>query len=164
MADVPATTQDTELVLTEQDAVFVAEKVAGRSSVDALLIAYPDDPKYQEYRELAESKDRKDREYGKLMLRRAAYAVSKRRAVKVLADKYRERMMAMGDTALDVLEEIMLEGSSEKVRADVAIEVTRQNLGNPDKSDQGQQNVVIMIGTDPSQQIKITPTDEVIDA
>lgn len=163
MADVPAT-QNSELVLTEQDAVFVAEKTAGRSSVDALLTAYPDNKQYQEWKGLAESKDRKDREYGKLMLRRAAYAVGKRRAVKVLAEKYRERMMAMGDTALDVLEEIMLEGSSEKVRADVAIEVTRQNLGNPDKSDQGQQNVIIMIGSDPSQQIKVTPHDEVIDA
>lgn len=164
MSDVPATTSSEEYELTQEDALFVAEKTAGRSSVDALLIAYPQNKEYQEWAAKAKSEDRKEREYGKLMLRRAAYAVTKKRKIKVLAEHYRERMQAMGDTALDVLEEIMVDGVSEKVRADIAIEVTRQNLGNPDKSEQGQQNVVIMIGTDPSQQIRVTPHEEVIDA
>lgn len=155
-----------EYELTQQDAVFVAERTAGKSSVDALLIAYEDDEQVQEWVKLSESKNARDREYGKLMLRKKARAINNRRGVKVLTEKYQERMAQLGDIALDTLEELMVEGKSEKVRGDVAIEVARQNLGNPDRDRGGNQNVVIMIGSDPSQSIRVNndPIDgEVID-
>ncbi len=153
MADEVARTGEYEL--TQQDAVFVAERTAGKSSVNALLIAYADDEQVQEWAALSESKNGRDREYGKLMLRKKARALNSRRGVKVLSEKYQERMAQLGDIALDTLEELMVEGKSEKVRGDVAIEVARQNLGTPEKEKGGNQNVVIMIGNDPSQAVRV---------
>lgn len=154
MSDVPATTQDNELVLTEQDAIFVLEKNSGRSAIDAVVIAYKDtDEKVRRAAELRESEDRKERETGKLMLRRIAHMLVRRHKIQVLNEKLVERMHQMGDTALDTLEELMIEGNSEKVRADVAIEVARHNLGNPDK-DQTRDvaTVVVVIGEPPVDQ------------
>ena len=153
MADEVVTTSEYEL--TQQDAVFVAERTAGKNSVDALIIAYEGDPQIEEWVALRDSKDRKDREFAKLMLRKKARALMNRRGIKVLTEKYQDRMAQLGDIALETLEELMVEGSSEKVRGDVAIEVARQNLGNPDKDKGGNQNVVIMIGSDPSQAIRV---------
>lgn len=139
-----------ELVLTKRDALFVSERAAGSSSVEALITAYRDDEVVKELIVLTESKERKDREYAKAMLRRTAWKVSKRRGVKVLTDKYTERMQQMGDVALETLEELMVEGTSEKVRADVAIEVTRHNLGSPDKDRSSEvQQVIVIIGEPP---------------
>lgn len=163
MSDVPATTDDTELQLTEQDAAFVLERKAGTPSIDAVAIAFKDDKEIKEAIRLRESSDPKDREQGKLILRRKAANLNRQHKIQVLTSKLTERMQRMGDVALDTLEELMIEGKSEKVRADIAIEVSRQNLGNPDKSETGQQNVIIMIGKDPSQQIMTTATEEVID-
>lgn len=153
MADEVVKTEKYEL--TQQDAVFVAEKTAGRSAIDALVIAYEDDTEVQEWEIMRNSNARATREYGKLMLRKKARAVSNRRGVQVLSFKFQERVERLGEIAFDVIEEIMLEGSSEKVRGDLAIEIARQNVGNPDKEKGGGQNVVIMIGTDPSQSIRV---------
>lgn len=144
-----------EYELTQQDALFVAERTAGKNSVDALLVAYSDDEEIQSWEALRNSANRADREHGKLMLRKKARAVMSRRGVKVLAEKYQERMEQLGDIALETLEELMVEGSSEKVRGDIAIEVSRQNLGNPDKEKGGGQNVVIMIGSDPANSVVV---------
>ena len=154
MSDLPANTGEYEL--TQQDAVFVAEKMAGTSPIEAVILAYSHtDEEVKDLATLHRSPNIKEREYAKAMLRRKAYNIMRQRKIKVLTEHYQERMARMGDVALDTLEELMVEGRSEKVRADVAIEVVRHNLGNPDKDKSGNQNVVIMIGTDPSQQIKV---------
>lgn len=146
---------NTEYSLTEQDALFVAEKSSGKSSMDALIAAYSDDAEVQEWALLRNDINGKTRDYAKLMLRKKARAVSARRGVKVLTEKFQERIEQLGDLAFDTIEEIMLEGRSEKVRGDLAVEMVRHNVGNPDKDKGGNQNVVIMIGTDPSQQIRV---------
>ena len=61
MADEVVTTGEYEL--TQQDAVFVAERTAGKNSVDALIIAYEGDPQIEEWVALRDSKDRKDVHY-----------------------------------------------------------------------------------------------------
>lgn len=144
-----------ELTLTEQDISFVAAKSQGLNSMDALIQAYPDDSEIQQWADMRNSDDGREREYAKLMLRKKANLVNHRRPVEVLTQHYQERIIQMGEIALDTMEEIMIEGRSEKVRADVAIEVARQNIGNPDKDKSGNQNVIIMIGSDPAQQIRV---------
>lgn len=139
-----------ELVLTEQDIAFVAAKAQGLSNIDALIDAYPHHPRVKEWATMRDSDDPKLREQGKLMLRRMAHMIQRRRPVTVLSEHYQRRIAQMGETALDTLEELMLEGKSEKVRADVAIEVTRHNLGNPDKDQtKGAETVVVIIGEPP---------------
>lgn len=141
---------NSELTLTEQDVAFVAAKSQGVSSIDALIQAYPDDEQIQEWAVLRDDINGKNREYAKLMLRKKAHSVTRRRPVEVLSQHYQNRIVQMGETALDTLEELMVEGRSEKVRADVAIEVTRHNIGNPDKDqNSGQSTVVVVIGEPP---------------
>lgn len=139
-----------DLTLTEQDVAFVAAKSQGLSSMDALIQAYPEDEQIQEWAVLRDDINGKTRDYAKLMLRKKANSVTRRRAVEVLSEHYKNRIVQMGETALDTLEELMIEGKSEKVRADVAIEVTRHNVGSPDKNqDNTQSTVVVVIGEPP---------------
>lgn len=146
-----ASKDNQEFALTEQDVAFVAAKAGGMTAIDALIHVYGDErPDIQEWAQNRNSEDAKTREYAKLMLRREANNITRRRPVQVLAEHYQNRIIQMGETALDTLEELMIEGKSEKVRADVAIEVTRHNLGNPDKDqtkDLG--SVVVIIGEPP---------------
>lgn len=145
---------NSELTLTEQDIVFVAAKSQGKSSIDALIEAHPDDKQIQEWALLRDDINGKTREYAKLMLRRKAHAMQRRRAVEVLSEHYKNRIVQMGETALDTLEELMVEGKSEKVRADVAIEVTRHNVGNPDKSQESSQSTVVVVIGEPPKDIR----------
>ena len=150
MSEVATTGNSNELVLTEQDVAFVAAKAQGLTAIDALIQVYPKDKLIKQWAEDRDSEDPKTREYAKLMLRRKANVMSRRRSVEVLTEHYQNRMQQMGETALDTLEELMVEGKSEKVRADVAIEVTRHNLGNPDKDQtKGAETVVVIIGEPP---------------
>lgn len=151
MSEVATTSDNNELALTEQDIAFVAAKTQGLTAIDALIEVYGDERSdIQEWAEGRNSDDPKVREYSKLMLRREAHSLTRRRPIQVLTEHYQERMKHMGETALDTLEELMLEGKSEKVRADVAIEVTRHNLGNPDKDQTGGiDTVVVVIGEPP---------------
>lgn len=151
MSEVATTEENNELVLTEQDVAFVAAKAQGMTAIDALIHVYGDERSdIQEWAESRNSEDAKTREYAKLMLRREAHNVTRRRPVQVLTEHYQSRIVQMGETALDTLEELMVEGKSEKVRADVAIEVTRHNLGNPDKDQtKGAETVVVIIGEPP---------------
>lgn len=145
-----ATTDTNDLVLTEQDIAFVAAKAQGLTSIDAVIAAHPDDEDVQKWALCRDDINGKTREYAKLMLRKKARMMNSRRPVAVLTEHYQNRIAQMGETALDTLEELMVEGKSEKVRADVAIEVTRQNLGNPDKDKgSGIDSVVVIIGEPP---------------
>lgn len=153
--DEVATTGNNELVLTEQDVAFVAAKAGGMTAIDALIHVYGDErPDIMEWAEARNSQDGKTREYAKLMLRREAHNVTRRRPVQVLSEHYQQRIIQMGETALDTLEELMVEGKSEKVRADVAIEVNRHNLGNPDKQDSGGQSTVVVVIGEPPKDIR----------
>lgn len=140
---------DSRLVI--QDAAFVLAKTEGKSSVDALIESYPDDETVIKMVEMRNSENYKDRNYANLILRRKAHQLLQSKKIKLLKEKYLERVQSMGNTALDVLEEIMIDGSSEKVRAEVAIEMLRHNIGNPDKDAGGGTQVVVMIGSNPAQ-------------
>lgn len=149
-----ATTDNNELTLTEQDVAFVAAKSQGLNSIDALIQAYPEDEQIQEWALLRDDINGKTRDYAKLMLRKKAHTISRRRPVEVLTQHYKNRIVQMGETALDTLEELMIEGKSEKVRADVAIEVTRHNVGSPDKQEQNNQSTVVVIIGEPPKDIR----------
>lgn len=149
MADnLPVETPDSRLSV--QDAAFVLAKTEGMSSIDALIEAYPDDEVVKTMKPLRDSENYKDRNYANLILRRKAHQLMQSKKIKLLKEKYLERVQSMGNTALDVLEEIMIDGSSEKVRAEVAIEMLRHNIGNPDKDAGGGTSVVVMIGSNPA--------------
>ena len=53
----------------------------------------------------------------------------------------------------------MVESKSDKVRGDVAIEVLRQNVGTPDKTDNNV-NVKVVFGNDPSEIIEGQVVDD----
>lgn len=152
--DEVATTDNNELSLTEQDIAFVAAKSQGLNSIDALIQAYPEDEQIQEWALLRDDINGKTRDYAKLMLRKKAHLITRRRPVEVLTQHYKNRIVQMGETALDTLEELMIEGKSEKVRADVAIEVTRHNVGSPDKQEQNNQSTVVVIIGEPPKDIR----------
>lgn len=140
---------DSRLVI--QDAAFVLAKTEGKSSVDALIQSYPEDETVIKMVKMRDSENYKDRNYANLILRRKAHQLLQSKKIKLLKEKYLERVQSMGNTALDVLEEIMIDGSSEKVRAEVAIEMLRHNIGNPEKDANNGTSIVVMIGSNPAQ-------------
>ena len=150
--------------ITVEDTNFVIAKESGMSSINALVQAYQSDEDIQMYAELRDDKNKKTRDYASLMLRRKAYDKIRTKKISLLTDHYKQRITSLGNVALDTLEEIMVDGSSEKVRAEVAIEMLRHNVGSPDRNEKNDTNVVVMIGTNPANTAVRTVIDgEVVD-
>lgn len=102
--------------VTEQDLQFV-ERLKSRSSNESIVSIYrniykPDEPKKASHYNLAKQKMN-------------TYAIS------TLMEDYQERMDAIADLSLDVAEDILRNGRSEKTKADLAIEFIRQRVGAP---------------------------------
>lgn len=138
-------TSRTPMALTQREVDYKMSRLQGMTAERAFEKCFKDDPDWEEFfLELPE--DQKKR---KVEIRWAARELEKRKEMTQLQTVINHRVADLANVALDTIEEIMIEGKSEKVKAEVAIEVLRQNVGNPDK-DQSSVNVQVVIGKDPS--------------
>lgn len=111
--------------------------------------AFSNDPDYTDFFANLPSNEKQ----AKAEIRWAARELDNRPEMKMLKQKVNERLADLSVVALDTLEELMVESKSDKVRGDVAIEVLRQNVGTPDKTDNNV-NVKVVFGNDPSEIIE----------
>lgn len=133
-------------LLTEADVQYQADRIGGMVAERALEKNYKNDPEWGEFFETLPTKPQER----KIALRWAARELEQRKEMKMLAQAMNKRVAELAPLALDTMEQIMVESKSDKVRADVAIELLRQNIGTPDKQDTNNTNITVVIGKDPN--------------
>lgn len=141
--------QKDPILLTVNELKYQTLRAEGMPAYRAFEKCFSNDPNYQDLFENLPVKPA-DR---KAEIRWAARELDKRPEMGMLRSKVNERLSEMAPLALDTLEELMVEGKSEKVRGDVAIEILRQNVGSPDKADNNV-NVKVVFGNDNSDAIE----------
>lgn len=136
------------MLLTETELNYQTLRAGGMPASKAFEKAFRNDPEWEDFFDnLPKGKD------GIAQIRWAARELDNRPEMKMLKSKVNERLADLSVVALDTLEELMVESKSDKVRGDVAIEVLRQNVGTPDKTDNNV-NVKVVFGNDPSEIIE----------
>lgn len=136
------------MTLTETELNYQTLRAGGMPASKAFEKAFRNDPEWEDFFDnLPNGKD------GLAQIRWAARELDNRPEMKMLKQKVNERLADLSVVALDTLEELMVESKSDKVRGDVAIEVLRQNVGTPDKTDNNV-NVKVVFGNDPSEIIE----------
>lgn len=136
------------MTLTETELNYQTLRAGGMPASKAFEKAFRNDPEWEDFFDnLPKGKD------GLAQIRWAARELDNRPEMKMLKQKVNERLADLSVVALDTLEELMVESKSDKVRGDVAIEVLRQNVGTPDKTDNNV-NVKVVFGNDPSEIIE----------
>lgn len=136
------------MLLTETELNYQTLRAGGMPASKAFENAFRNDPEWEDFFDnLPKGKD------GIAQIRWAARELDNRPEMKMLKQKVNERLADLSVVALDTLEELMVESKSDKVRGDVAIEVLRQNVGTPDKTDNNV-NVKVVFGNDPSEIIE----------
>jgi hypothetical protein len=132
------------MLLTQHEVDYKLARLQGMTAERAFERVFKDDPEWEEFfLELPEDPKKRKAE-----IRWAARELEKRKEMGELQKVINKRVADLANVALDTMEEILVEGKSEKVKAEVAIELLRQNVGNPDK-DQSNVNVQVVIGKDP---------------
>lgn len=136
------------MLLTETELNYQTLRAGGMPASKAFEKAFRNDPEWEDFFDnLPKGKE------GVAQIRWAARELDNRPEMKMLKSKVNERLADLSVVALDTLEELMVESKSDKVRGDVAIEVLRQNVGTPDKTDNNV-NVKVVFGNDPSEIIE----------
>lgn len=148
-SNLPEKLQSKDLMtLTEAELNYQTLRAGGMPASKAFEKAFRNDPEWEDFFDnLPKGKD------GLAQIRWAARELDNRPEMKMLKQKVNERLADLSVVALDTLEELMVESKSDKVRGDVAIEVLRQNVGTPDKTDNNV-NVKVVFGNDPSEIIE----------
>lgn len=148
-SNLPEKLQSKDLMtLTEAELNYQTLRAGGMPASKAFEKAFRNDPEWEDFFDnLPKGKD------GIAQIRWAARELDNRPEMKMLKQKVNERLADLSVVALDTLEELMVESKSDKVRGDVAIEVLRQNVGTPDKTDNNV-NVKVVFGNDPSEIIE----------
>ena len=155
--------------LTPEDRVYVALLEQGFSKPEGYVEAYRDNPTVQKHLAIIEyanefNDEDADNYYSKeaTIARKKAY-FSKQRLGQLAREKARTKKIRMAfhtltrrmeDIAvdgLDVIEDIMLNGKSEKVRGDLAIRMVEHQVGQPTRKILSQSNneITITIGEAP---------------
>lgn len=148
-SNLPEKLQSKDLMtLTEAELNYQTLRAGGMPASKAFEKAFRNDPEWEDFFDnLPKGKE------GVAQIRWAARELDNRPEMKMLKQKVNERLADLSVVALDTLEELMVESKSDKVRGDVAIEVLRQNVGTPDKTDNNV-NVKVVFGNDPSEIIE----------
>lgn len=148
-SNLPEKLQSKDLMtLTEAELNYQTLRAGGMPASKAFEKVFRNDPEWEDFFDnLPKGKD------GLAQIRWAARELDNRPEMKMLKQKVNERLADLSVVALDTLEELMVESKSDKVRGDVAIEVLRQNVGTPDKTDNNV-NVKVVFGNDPSEIIE----------
>lgn len=170
MSDTPAKVDDViPQQLTAEDRVFVSLLEQGFTKPQAYIEAYRDNKTVQKHliniRKGSAYMDREApmfySEEGKLARRRAlasknqlgqlAREKARTKKIRMAFKTFVSRMEDLAVDALDVVEDIMLEGRSEKVRADLAIRMIEHQTGQPTIKQINQTNneIVITVGEAP---------------
>lgn len=154
-SNLPEKLQSKDLMtLTEAELNYQTLRAGGMPASKAFEKAFRNDPEWEDFFDnLPKGKD------GLAQIRWAARELDSRPEMKMLKQKVNERLADLSVVALDTLEELMVESKSDKVRGDVAIEVLRQNVGTPDKTDNNV-NVKVVFGNDPSEIIEGQVVDD----
>ena len=134
------------MALTKRELDYKLLRTQGMTAERAFEKTFRDDPDWQEFFDNLPTKPRERA----IEIRWAARALDQRKEMKQLQEKINERVKELAPVAMDTMEQIMIESKSDKVRADVAIELLRQNVGSPDKRNEDAVNVQIVLGKDPT--------------
>lgn len=134
------------MALTKRELDYKLLRTQGMTAERAFEKIFRDDPDWQEFFDTLPKKPRERA----IEIRWAARALEQRKEMKQLQEKINERVKELAPVAMDTMEQIMIESKSDKVRADVAIELLRQNVGSPDKRNEDAVNVQIVLGKDPT--------------
>lgn len=160
MSDVP----EIQKQLTKVDLEFVSLMQQGFTKVEAYREAYRDHPNVKrlvaeveaadnvaglDYKQVAEVRETARKAAANL--RELAYQKAKRKDIRLAFHHIVKRMETLAADAVDVWEEIMLYGRSEKVRADLAMEAVSHQLGKPTQKvlSQSDNSITITIGEAP---------------
>jgi len=137
------------LTLTRKELDYQVKRTSGTPADKALEEAFSGDPEWEDFFDSLPSDPRQRR----IRLKWAARKLDSKPEMAILREKVNERVVELNPLALDTLEEIMIESKSDKVRADAAIEILRQNVGSPEKREETNTEVKIVFGNDPADMI-----------
>lgn len=146
--NLPISSKD-PMMLTQHHADYKTYRMSGMIAERAFEKAFQDDPEWFEFFDSLPTDPKKQRER-QVKLRWAARELDQRKEMKQLQEAINARVTDLSTVALDTMEQIMVESKSDKVRADVAIEILRQNVGSPDKGGEGGLNIQVVVGKDPT--------------
>lgn len=132
--------------LTERELTYKLLRTQGMTAERAFERVFRDDPEWGAFFDELPSDPRKRT----VEIRWAARELDQRKEMKQLQQAINTKVQDLAPLALDTMEQIMIESKSDKVRADVAIELLRQNVGSPDKRNEDAVNVQIVLGKDPN--------------
>lgn len=131
--------------VSPEERVFLREIAKGTKRAKAFRIAFPEHPTVRRYMDAVKTDDTA---YRKTVTQQVA-ALAKNRLqtnhIQQAMTVYQDRMNNLADKSLDVLEDILDTGRSEKVKADVALEFVRHKVGTPVQKMQVQQEQTITI-------------------
>lgn len=144
------------MLLTNSELNYQTLRASGMPAYKAFEKAFSNDPDWQDFFKNLPKKAN----LAKAEIRWAARELDRRPEMKMLRSKVNEKLADMSSLALDTLEELMVEGKSEKVRGDVAIEILRQNVGSPDKNGDNNVNIKVVFGNDPSEIVEGEVVDD----
>lgn len=151
----PKKLEKTPILLTASELNYQTLRAGGMPARKAFEKAFKNDPSYADFFDsLSPRQQERD-----VSIRWAARELENRKEMKMLREKVNEKLLDLAPVALDTLEELMIESKSDKVRGDVAIEILRQNVGSPDKSDNSVE-VKVVFGQEPTD---IIENEEVIE-
>ena len=121
-------------ILTAQDREFIRLVAAGEKRTRAFRIAYPDHPSVKKYMDIINGK-KEPAEGERVSLSRSIIQLSKdkvqSKAINARLQDFEESMNVLAAKSMLVANDLLDNGRSEKVKADLAIEFIRHKVGSP---------------------------------
>ena len=139
--------------LTQADKKFIKLISEGQiTQREAFLQSYPEHPRVLRNQEIIRtSKDPHEVHLAHKSITNLAAEKARADFIKRALFIFNKKMDELADESLNVLEDILINGRSEKVRSDIAIELIRHKVGTPTQriKHQDDQKIVISVGTPP---------------
>lgn len=165
----PAQVPEVQVQLTDEDRVFVSLLEQGFTKSEAYVNAYPNDKTLKKHLDIIQNAENQlqNENYGSCkyyneLMRERSKAVQRigslardrcrTQKIRLAFHHFTRRMEDLAVDALDVAYEIMNNGRSEKVRADLATRMIEHHIGSPTQKvlSQSQNEITITIGDAPA--------------
>ena len=117
--------------LSPEDKRFIELVSKGMMKAKAFKLAYPDHESVKRYMEFKETRSPEEIARAAELVNQATKTKLQTNRIQTALVSYQDRMEILADKSLDVAEDILDNGRSEKVKADLAIEFIRHRVGTP---------------------------------
>jgi hypothetical protein len=149
--------------LSDEDKLFVKLVSEGKMNRSkAFRTAYPNHPHSLNYREAFKSADATARKRAAMLSVQASKTKLQTKRIQTAMEKFQDRMDTIADKSLNVIDTILDHGRSEKVRADLAVEMVRHKVGTPTHKIAKSEEKVVYFGF--GKPPKERDTEEIIEA